>query len=127
QFSPAGDAVAWALPRAARIAVASTAGKAELLTEVVTPVSPNSAAAMAFSPDGGLLAAAANRTIRVWDTQKPAPARVFTDYPADIAAVAFSPDSRWLAASVEHPARTAARAAGTAPAASASGRALVVL
>ncbi|MGH8887758.1 MAG: pentapeptide repeat-containing protein, partial [Egibacteraceae bacterium] len=55
-------------------------------------------AAVAFSPDSGLLASGcADGTVRVWDAATGEPVRTLTGHTGPVLGVAFSPDSRWLA------------------------------
>ena len=53
--------------------------------------------AIAFSPDGKLLASASNdTTIKVWDTDSGAAIQALKDHNAYVTAVAFSPDGKLL-------------------------------
>src|SRR5439155_16098515 len=52
---------------------------------------------LVFSPKGGLLATAADRSVKVWDARSGNLVRAVTKLSADPRALAFSPDGRLLA------------------------------
>ncbi len=55
--------------------------------------------ALAFSPDGGLLASGGyDAVVRVWDVRSGAQVAELKGHDAEVHAVAFSPDGQWLAA-----------------------------
>jgi WD40 repeat protein len=53
--------------------------------------------AMAWSQDGELLASAAGRVVRLWETQSGRQIRTFTGHQDTVSSVAFSPDGKSLA------------------------------
>jgi WD40 repeat protein len=53
--------------------------------------------AIAFAPDGKLLAADGSGTLDVWEVATGNRKKAFPGYKTHIVALAFSPDGRWLA------------------------------
>src|SRR5262245_41292489 len=74
--------------------LAKTAGKLELSLKV-GPLAP--VAAVAFSPDGKLLAAGSYGQVTIWDLDKGQPGKVLTNVLGAVNDVKFSPDGKVLA------------------------------
>jgi WD40 repeat protein len=72
--------------------------KARARMEVTLPIGPLApVTAVAFSPDGKLLAAGCYRQVTLWNVGRSEPVRILTDFLGTVDDVRFSPDGKLLA------------------------------
>ena len=101
---PVGKIQAMALARQGILALADSAGAVglyDLYTGAFRGLLPVAANALAFSQDGGLLAAAVGSTAMVWDSTHMTHVATLTGHTGRIRALAFSPDGSLLATGSE--------------------------
>lgn len=88
--SPDGSALAWSGGARWVAHRPLTAQQPKLLRQ------PTGASALAFAPDGRVLAAAADRVIRLWDPARGREAALLEGHKGVVGALAFGPDGRTL-------------------------------
>ncbi|MBC7930516.1 MAG: hypothetical protein H7Z38_08095, partial [Rubrivivax sp.] len=111
-FSPDDRSVAWGYKGEQKLEVRDLV-RGELKLNLAGTPSVSGIHHIAFSADGGMIAAAnADRTVTLWDARKGVALRVIKGFPAPVTAVAFSADGTRLTTTAEDLSGRAAGAIG---------------